>query len=170
MSGESIADVGLMSLFEAAKWAPSSYNNQPWRFLYAKRDTPQWDTFFNFLVEFNQSWCNNASALIVVCSLKNFNHNSKPSRTHNFDAGAAWMSLALQGSMDGLVVHGMEGFDYDQARTALNIPEDVDVECMVAVGKLGKKEDLPPMLQEKEVLSDRKKLSETVREGKWGFS
>lgn len=169
MSGELISDAELMRLFEAAKWAPSSYNNQPWRFLYAKRGTPQWENFFGLLVEFNQFWCKNASALIVVCSLKNFSYNGKPSRTHDFDAGAAWMSLALQGSMDGLVVHGMEGFDYDKARTALKIPEDTDIECMVAVGKSGKKEDLPPMLQEKEVLSDRKKLSDTICEGPWGF-
>lgn len=170
MSGETISDAELMRLFEAAKWAPSSYNNQPWRFLYAKRGMLQWETFFGLLGEFNQSWCKNAAALIVVCSLKNFAYNGKPSRTHNFDAGAAWMSLALQGSMDGLVVHGMEGFDYDRARTELEIPGDVDIDCMVAVGKPGKKEDLPTALQEKEVPSDRRKLSETVREGGWGFS
>ena len=167
MSGEPISDAELMALFEAAKWAPSSYNNQPWRFLYAKRDTPQWDIFFGLLGEFNQSWCKNAAALIVVCALKNFTHNGKPSRTHDFDAGAAWMSLALQGSMNGLVVHGMEGFDYDKARTVLKIPEDVDVECMVAVGKPGKRESLPAQLQEREVPSDRKKLKEIVYGGMW---
>ena len=165
-----ITDAELMTLFEAAKWAPSSYNNQPWRFLYAKHGTALWETFLGLLGEFNQSWCKNAAALIVVCSKKNFEHNNKPSRTHNFDAGAAWMSLALQAELNGFIAHGMEGFDYDKAKVALKIPEDVDVECMVAVGKLGKKEDLPPMLQEKEVMSDRKKVAEIAKEGSWGFS
>ena len=89
MTGEEISDKELMPLFEAARWAPSSYNNQPWRFIYVKRNTKEWQKFFELMGEFNQSWTKNAAALVIVISYKNFDHNSKPSRTHSFDAGAA---------------------------------------------------------------------------------
>ena len=117
MSGEELTDEELLPLFEAARWAPSSYNNQPWRFLYAKRNTKHWNTFFSLLGEFNQSWCKNAAVLIVVISHQNFEHNNKPSRTHHFDTGAAWENLALEATHRGLVAHGMEGFEYEKART-----------------------------------------------------
>lgn len=102
MSGETISDKELMSLFEAARWAPSSYNNQPWRFIYAKRGTEHWNTLFNLLVDANKEWANKAAVLIVVVSANNFVYNNKPSRTHSFDTGAAWENLALQGYAQGL--------------------------------------------------------------------
>ena len=92
---------------------PSSYNGQPWRFLYALRETENWDLFFGLLVESNQRWAVNAGAIIVIVSRTTFEITGKPSRTHAFDTGAAWGYLVLQGSMCGLVVHGMEGFDYE---------------------------------------------------------
>lgn len=167
MSGESISREELMSLFEAARWAPSSYNNQPWRFLYALRDTPEWSLFFDLLVEFNQSWAKNAAALILILSKKNFDHNGQPSLTHSFDTGAAWAGLALQGFRNGLVVHGMQGFDYDKAKTVLNIPDEYQVEAMAAVGKPGRKENLPEALRERETPSTRKPIAEIVFEGKF---
>ena len=99
MTGDSLDDETLMSLFEAARWAPSSYNNQPWRFLYAKKGTPNWNVFFNLLVEGNKIWAKNAAVLVVIISRKNFEHNGKPSITHQFDAGAAWENLALEASI-----------------------------------------------------------------------
>lgn len=167
MSGEEIQEVELMSLFEAAKWAPSSYNNQSWRFIYAKKNTANWVKFFGLLGEFNQTWCKNAAALIVVVSKTTFDSNGKPSRTHSYDTGAAWANLALQASLNGLVAHGMEGFDYDRAKTELGIPDDYTVEAMAAVGKPGKIEDLRPALRDMEAPSDRKKLAEIVFEGKF---
>lgn len=167
MSGEEIINDELMLLFEAARWAPSSYNNQPWRFLYAKKDTANWDLFFNLMGEFNQSWARNASVLVVLISKKTFDFNSKDSVTHSFDAGAAWENLALQAGLKGLVAHGMEGFDYAKAKSDLNIPDGYNVEAMVAIGKPGKKEDLSKELQEKEMPSDRKALEEIVIEGKF---
>jgi nitroreductase len=164
MSGEEIDEAALFSLFEAARWAPSSNNNQPWRFLYARRNTPSWDIFFNLLAEGNKVWAKNAAVLIVVISKTTFDSN-KPARTHSYDAGAAWGSLALQGSQSGLVVHGMQGFDYDKAKDALQIPDDYSVEAMIAVGKNGNKEELPAYLQEREVPSTRKSLSAIVMEG-----
>ena len=167
MSGDEISRDLLFSLFEAARWAPSSNNNQPWRFLYARRNTDYWPIFFDLLTEQNKIWAKNAAVLIVVISKKTFDYNEKPARTHSYDTGAAWENLALQGSLKALVVHGMQGFDYDKARIALNIPDVFQVEAMIAIGKPGKKEDLPESLQEREMPSPRKNLSEIVMEGKF---
>ena len=164
-----VSDDELMSLFEAARWAPSSYNAQPWRFIYAKRNTKQWDTFLNLLVEFNQGWAKNAAVLIVVITRKNFEHNEKPAVTHMFDAGAAWENLALEATSRGLIAHGMEGFDYIKAKIVLGIPDTYDVCAMIAIGKHGKKEDLPESLQKSEFPSDRKPLNEIIAEGKFMF-
>lgn len=165
MTGDSIDDEVLMSLFEAARWAPSSYNNQPWRFLYAKRDTSNWDVFFNLLLEGNKIWAKNAAVLVVIISRKNFEYNEKPSITHQFDAGAAWENLALEATTRGIVTHGMQGFDYEKARQNLNIPSNFDIMAMVAIGNRGPRENLPPDLQEKEFPNDRKKLNEVIIEG-----
>ncbi|MCG6533895.1 MAG: nitroreductase family protein [Syntrophales bacterium LBB04] len=165
MSGDEISRDLLFSLFEAARWAPSSNNNQPWRFLYARRNTDYWPIFFDLLTEQNKIWAKKAAVLIVVISKTTFDYNEKPARTHSFDVGAAWENLSLQGSLKALVVHGMQGFDYDTARRALNIPDVFQVEAMIAIGKPGKKEDLPESLQEREMPSPRKNLSEIVMEG-----
>lgn len=168
MSGEAIDNEELLKLFEAARWAPSSYNGQPWRFIYAHRETAHWKKMFEALVPFNQGWAKNAAALVVILSKKRFEFNDEPSRTHSFDTGAAWMSLALQGSMSGLVVHGMEGFDYEKMRVELGVPDGFEIDAMCAVGKPGKVEDLPEDLQEKEQPSDRKPLNEIAFEGTFG--
>jgi len=167
MTGEKLSDEELMPLFEAARWAPSSYNAQQWRFLYAKRDTTHWQTFLDLLVDGNRMWAQKAGALVVVISRKNFEHNEKPSVTHVFDAGSAWENLALEGARRGLVVHGMEGFDYDKAKKILEIPAHYDVCAMIAIGKRGKKEDLPEQLQKMEQPNDRKPLQEIAIEGKF---
>jgi nitroreductase len=167
MTGEEMSDEQILSLFEAARWAPSSYNNQPWRFIYAKRNTPEWNNLFNLMVDFNKSWTQHAAAIGVIISKKTFDHNGKPSRTHSFDTGAAWMSLALEGSHRGYVVHGMEGFDYDKAKTALEIPDDHQVEAMFAVGLKAPKEALSAELQKKEAPGLRRPLTEIVMKGKF---
>jgi len=165
MSGEEIPDVELMVLFEAARWAPSSNNNQPWRILYARRNTKYWPLFFNLLTESNQVWARNAAALLVFISKTTFDHNNQPSITHSYDTGAAWENLALQGILKGYVVHGMQGFDYELARTVLNIPGEFNVEAMAAIGKPGNLEDLPETLKKRESPSNRRMLSETICEG-----
>lgn len=165
MTGEAIDQETLETVLEAARWAPSAYNEQPWRFIYAHRDSPEWEALNNLLVEFNQEWCKNAAALVLICSTKTFKRNDKPSPTHSFDTGAAWMSLALQGASMGLVVHGMSGFDFDKARADLNIPENVQVEAMCAIGVLADKTTLEGKLLEMESPSDRLPLSETLMHG-----
>ena len=165
LSEELMTDEQMMTLFEAARWAPSSYNAQLWRFVYGKRGTKHFERLLNLLVPFNQSWAKNASFLILVISRDNFIYNDKPSRTHSFDTGAAMENLALQGYINGFVVHGMEGFDYDKAKTECNIPDGYTVEAMFAVGKPGNIEDLPQELREREVLSDREPLATLLFEG-----
>src|SRR5437660_3898894 len=165
MSGEEISREELMRLFEAARWAPSSFNAQQWRALYARRGTEHWQTFFDLLVDANKAWAKNAAVLVVFISRRNFDHNDEPSVTHSYDCGAAWENFALQGFKQGLVVHGMEGFDYERARTELRIPDDFQVEAMAAVGRPGPKELLPEKLQARESPNDRRKVSESVFEG-----
>jgi nitroreductase len=164
MSGEEIDEATLMSLFEAARWAPSSNNNQPWRFIYARRNTPGWNTIFGLMNESNQIWAKNAAVLIVVISKTTFD-SGKFARTHTYDTGAAWANFALMGSKKGLVIHGMQGFDYDRAKQELGVPDDYTVEAMIAVGRHGKKEELPDFLQEREFPSPRKSVSEIAMEG-----
>jgi nitroreductase len=169
LSGESVTDEELMTLFEAARWAPSSYNNQPWRILYARRETEQWPVFFNLLVEGNQAWAKDAAALLLFVSKETFDFNGKPYPTHSFDTGAAWENLALQATMLGLVTHGMQGFDYERARTELHIPEGFRVEAMIAVGHPGDPAQLPEKMREREAPSGRKTLSEITCEGAFNF-
>jgi len=165
MTGEELDEHDIMSLFEAARWAPSSFNNQPWRFIYAKRNTGHWDRLFNLLVDANKLWAKNAALLVVVISRKNFEYNEKLARTHQFDAGSAWENLALEASSRGIVAHGMQGFDYEKARVDLGIPVDFEVMAMIAIGKKAPKENLPVELQDKEKLSDRKPLKDIIMEG-----
>jgi nitroreductase len=165
MTGEELDDDTIMSLFEAARWTPSSYNNQPWRFIYAKRNTENWNKLFNLLAEANKVWTKNAALLVVVVSRKNFEYNEKYSITHQYDVGAAWENLALEASSRGLVAHGMQGFDYEKARIDLEIPDNFDVMSMIAIGKKGPKENLPLELQNKEFPNNRKPLNEIVMEG-----
>ena len=165
MNKVELNDEDIMSLFEAARWAPSSFNNQPWRFIYAKRSTPHWDRFFDLLYKGNQEWAKEAAALVSVISRKNFEYNERPSITHQFDAGAAWENLALEASLRGIVTHGMEGFDYKKARVDLGISDNFDVMAMIAIGKRGPKENLPPKLQEREFPNNRKPLADIVMEG-----
>ena len=165
MSGEALSDEEIDSLFEAARWAPSCINSQPWRFLYAKKNTPHWEMFFKFLMDGNKLWCVNAGVLIVVAAKKTFGGRVSP--TFAFDTGAAWENLALQAHLMGLVSHGMAGFDYAAAKTELNLSDDYQILAMVALGRPGRKENLPEALLEREKPSDRISLKEFAFEGKF---
>ena len=168
MSGEEISVGELMMLLEAARWAPSSYNNQPWRIIFARRDTAHWPKFLNLLNTANRLWAANAGALLAFISKTTLDRDGSDSRTHSFDTGAAWVSLALQGFMSGYVVHGMQGINYEKAKIDLEVPDGFKVEMMAAVGIPGNVELLPEVLREKEMPSDRKSLSEIVSEGSFG--
>jgi nitroreductase len=165
MSGESLSQDELFALFEAARWAPSAGNTHPWRILYAHRDTAQWPLFFDLLVDRNKAWCHNAAVLLLFISRTTHEQTGRPLKTHSYDTGAAWENLALQGTLKGLVVHGMAGFDYARAKTELNIPDDFHVEAMAAVGKPGPLTVLPEDFQARESPNTRRPISEVVFEG-----
>lgn len=170
MNGQPITESEMMTLFEAARWAPSTYNEQEWRFLYARRETPQWVTFFDLLAEGNRVWCQRAALLSVILAHKIFQRNGKPNPVHVFDCGSAFENLALQGTALGLVVHGMQGFDFDKARHSLAVPDDFSVAAMFAVGRPGDPDQLPADYRKMEVPSDRKRVREIICEGRFGFS
>lgn len=160
MSGEGLSENEIGSLFEAARWAPSCFNEQPWRFLYAQRDTEHWPLFFDLLMEANQIWTKNAGVLVVAVSRRTFTRNDEPNITHSLDTGSAWQNMALQATAMGLVSHGMAGFDHSKAKTDLKVPDDYSVEMMIAVGKPGDKSALPEVLIEREQPSNRLPASE----------
>jgi flavin reductase (DIM6/NTAB) family NADH-FMN oxidoreductase RutF len=170
-TAEPIPEAQLMTLLEAARWAPSCFNSQPWRFLYARRDTPDWDKFVGLLTPDNQVWARNASALVVVVSntvMKNPDAGGEewvPSYTHSFDAGAAWAQLGLQSTLAGLRAHGIIGIDMERARRELNVPEHYRIEAAVAIGRQAPLETLDDDLQKKEQPSEREPLSVIALEG-----
>ena len=167
LSGEALTEEQLMTLFDAARWAPSSNNIQPWRFLYAIHGTPDFDLFFSFLMEGNKVWCKNAGALVIGLSKKT-SDDGKYNSKHSLDTGSAWENLALQATSMGLITHGMVGFGAQLLREKLKIKEDYEIELMIAIGKPGNIKDLPDYLQEREKPSDRKKLSEIIFKGAEG--
>ncbi len=146
-TGENMPDTELFRLFEAARWAPSSSNRQPWRFLYAKRDTPDWVLFFDCLKPGNQRWADAASVLLAVVSKRTApvkdSDEVREDYSHSFDTGAACMALALQAAALGWGAHAMGGFDLDRAIAALRVPDDYRMECMIAVGRLHEDPEAP---------------------------
>jgi nitroreductase len=168
-TGEPIPQSVLFTLFEAARWAPSSYNSQPWRFLYATNNNAHWDKFLGLLVPFNQSWAKTASALVFAVAETTMAMPGQdarvPSHSHSFDVGAAWGYLALQATFLGWHTHAMVGVDFDRVRTELKVPDDVRVEAAIAIGKHGPKTLLPEAMQAREFPSPRKPVAEIALEG-----
>lgn len=165
-SPEPVDDETLLSVFEAARWAASSYNEQPWRFLVA-REAEDRQRFLGFLAPSNQVWAKHAPVLLLVISKRTFTHNDEPNKTYQFDAGAASGYLTLQTSLNGLYAHGMVGFDADHARTALGIPADFDPLAAFAIGKRGDVNSLPDNLREREKPSGRRPVAESIMEGRF---
>lgn len=153
----------LASLFEAARWAPSCYNDQPWEFFYVTAGSPAFAEFVKTLVPLNQEWAAQAPVLLYVVSRNAFSFNGQPNPWAPFDAGAAWMSFALQAQEVGLHAHGMAGFDAEAATRFLRLdPKHYTVRAAVALGYRGRPEQLPPHLREKEFPAGRKPAREFV--------
>jgi nitroreductase len=161
----------LLTILDAAHWAPSAFNYQPWRFVYALKGTPDFERFLDILIEFNQGWAQNASALVFIfsdtLSRPADGSEPKPYRSHSFDAGAAWGLLSLQAIKSGYFAHAMTGFSFDRALAELGAPEGFHVNAVVAIGKLGDKEALPEGLRSREVPNDRKPLADVALEGRF---
>ncbi|KHK89367.1 nitroreductase family protein [Novosphingobium malaysiense] len=167
--GSEMPQEDLDVIFEAAGWAPSAYNVQPWTFLYARRGDANWDLLLSQLIDFNQSWAKDASVLVFVVSdsqMRSEKGNSD-NHSHSFDAGAAWALAALQAQAMGYHTHGMTGIKFGEAEKALGIPDDHRLEAAFVIGKQAAKETLPDFLQEREIPSSRKPVAEIVKAGKF---
>jgi len=159
-----LQDNEIEALFEAARWSPSCFNEQPWRFVFAKTSDDR-KKFHTALIDANRLWAEKAPLLVVVACQKHFNHNQKENRWSEFDSGAAWMALALQAHSMGLAAHAMGGIDADKIHQTCNIdPNLYTVICMVAIGKQAPKKTLPAELQERETPSERNPQVEFVYE------
>lgn len=167
MSGEPVSRADWHRLLEAARWAPSSYNEQPWRYIYAFRDTEQWEPLYDCMYDANKAWAKNAGVLALITSKSTFSKNGNDNPVHVFDAGSSWQSLALQGASMGLVVHGMAGFDHDVARKTFSIPDDFTICAMLAVGHPAAPSVLPEELRGMETPNGRKPIHDWAGEGKF---
>ncbi|MCQ8278658.1 nitroreductase family protein [Acetobacteraceae bacterium KSS8] len=171
LTGENVPVSELHRLFEAARWAASSYNSQPWRFVYANRDSAAWPEFVTLLNPFNQSWAEKAGALIVVASRLTMSvpngPEPVPSHSHAFDTGAACANLALQAVHSGLVTHSMVGFDFEAAARVVGLPEGYRIEAMIAVGHQGPAEALPEAIRAREAPNDRLPQTQFAFEGRF---
>jgi nitroreductase len=166
-SNAEISDDILFQLFEAARWAPSGSNRQPWRFIYTKRNSPRWPVFVDLLNERNRIWASKAAAIVFVTSHSTAERDGKlvPSQTHAFDAGAAWLSLALQANLLGWNTRAMGGIDRARSRTALDVPDDFAVNVAIAIGKPGAKDDLHEEFHGGETPNSRRPLRDIIAEG-----
>ena len=164
-----VTEKELHQCLEAARWAPSTYNEQEWRFLYAMAGSDEFETFFDLLGEGNQPWCRDAGVLLAVCSLTKFTRNGKPNTVHEYDAGASAMCFALQAAAIGLTAHQMAGFDKGRARHELGLPDDAEVHSMIALGRPGDPDKLSEDYRKLEEPTGRKPLAEISTAGKWSF-
>jgi len=160
----------LQSLLEAARWAPSSYNAQPWFFIVATEERPEeYNRMLHCLVEGNVEWAQHAPVLMITVARVNFERNGKPNRHAYHDVGLAMGNLLAQATTLDLYVHQMAGILPDKIRTTYGIPEEYDPVAGVAIGYLGKADGLPEHLQARDAAPrSRKALTDFVFEGTWG--
>lgn len=160
---KAVSDADLATLFTAASWAASSYNEQPWRFLLGRQGDPTWTKIFGSLVPLNQAWAKAAPVLYVAVAKKTFSHNGSPNRVAFHDVGAACATLSLQATALGLHTHGMGGFDPQALRDSFSIPDDFDPISCWALGYLGDSTTLPENFRAKELEArTRKPIGELV--------
>jgi len=168
-TAETMGEETLLTLLEAARWAPSAVNVQPWRFAWGLRGDAGFEAIANTLVPFN-GWAKQSAALVVVASktTRTASDGSEAANpSHAFDAGAAWMSLALQAHLAGWAAHGMGGFDAAAAAQALGLPEGHVIHAVVAIGRTGDPATLPEALRVREVPSLRLPLNAVAGHGRF---
>lgn len=161
----------LLALLEAAHWAPSCFNDQPWRFVVCNKaaDETGWRNALSVLAEKNQRWAKNAPVLMLAVAMDNFNHNGQPNRWAMYDTGAASVSLCLQATALGMSVHQMGGFDAEQAREVFKLPGDCRPMAMMAVGYQAEADVLDDDFKEAELAArSRAALNERFFAGQWG--
>lgn len=159
-----IAQSTLNTIFDAARWSPSCFNDQPWKFITSTEETH--GQFLDLLVEGNQVWAKNASVLGFVLARKQFGHNGKPNNFAAFDAGAAWMAMTLQANLCGLHTHGMGGIHFEQVYKTFAVePDKFQVLCGFAMGVAAGPDQLPAELASREIPSNRRALSDIWQQG-----
>lgn len=166
--GSAIPHEDLLSIFEAARWAPSAFNVQPWRFLYAARGDANWERFLDLLIPFNREWAQTASVLVYILSdslTESRSGELAQSHSHSFDTGSAWVSFALQATRVGYHAHGMSGVDFERARIELAVPERFRIEAAAVIGRIGDPAILSEKLQAREAPSGRKPIAEFLFAG-----
>lgn len=167
----SMTEPQLMAILEAARWAPSAMNAQPWRFAYTLRGDSAWSAIHGGLLPGNQLWAGRAAALVVIASHTKLTPPTGGDPIHNvshaFDAGAAWAMLALNAVQQGWFTHAMGGFDAEAIAAAVNLPADTVVHAVIAIGKQGPAEVLPEALQAREKPSARQPLSALAFHGRF---
>jgi nitroreductase len=169
-SAEPVSAEALRSLFEAARWSPSSSNEQPWAFIVGTReDAVSHAKLLSTLVEANQTWAKNAPVLAIAVSELAFARNGRPNRNAFYDTGAAVAHLTTEATARGLFVHQMAGFDPQKAIEVFSIPAGWDPIAAFAIGYPGDLQSLPETLRERELaVRTRKPLTEFVMSGNWG--
>ncbi len=160
----------ILSLFEAARWAPSAYNEQPWRFIAAtKDDSYDYTKMLSCLVDANQAWAKAAPLLLILVVKRDFDFNGKPNRWAQHDCGLALENLLLEAVELGLAAHPMAGFSVDLVRSGYSVPEEYEPLVAVAVGYPGTSDMLEGVLREREEdPRERKALADLVFTAKWG--
>lgn len=154
-------------LFEAAKWAPSGRNAQPWRFLYASREMPEYTLYYDLLFEGNQVWAGTAPLFILPLAQVVSDYKDRPNRLALYETGMAVSNLLLQATHMGLFVHQMGGYDQEKAREVLHIPDQFEPTVIMAIGYKGDIRQLPVEMEERETKErTRKDLCEFVMQGK----
>lgn len=170
-AGRPVTREQTIALLEAARWAPSCYGDQPWRFVIWNKatDPSGWQQALECLVPGNQSWVKNAPLLILITAGSLFNHNGQPNRWGQYDTGAAAENLCLQAEALGLKAHQMGGFDVDKARTLAAVPAEYHLMAMLSVGYQAALEDISDELKERETAPrKRRELNELFFAGTWG--
>ncbi len=157
-----VPEEDLLGVMEAARFAPSCFNEQPWRYIVAVQGEDDYQKILDVLNETNREWASNAPVLMIITSRKRFAKNDKENRWHLFDAGTSWGFLSLEAHRRGLHTHAMAGFSVDRTREAFDLGEDISIIAAVAMGYYGNKEDLSPELQKKEKPGLRKPTQEIL--------
>lgn len=155
----------LLQLFEAARWAPSAFNLQPWRFI-ALRTQQEKESLYPCISENNLTWCRHAPVLVLIVADTEVDGKVNPS--HAFDTGAAWGYFALAAHMQGLATHPMTGFDFELARQIMQIPDRYAIQALVAVGYQGPAEQLPDSMRQREYPKGRRPVADSVYVGQFG--
>jgi nitroreductase len=167
-SDREVSPHDLKKLFEAARWASSSFNEQPWRFFVGRRGDRTYQKIFDSLMEFNQAWAKSAPVLILSIGKTTFSNNNSPNRFGLHDTGAATQTLALQAVALGMRAHSMGGFDTAKVREAFAIPSDYEIGAVTAVGYRGDPATLPGQVRERELEPRTRKPVEEIALAEWG--